>query len=219
VQIIRIYSVSLCYYVIIFKNKGKPRMSYQFIEVTTEEQLEKVYAFRYQILNEKDETRVLLEHCKNGQETDKYDAYAEHFAAFNEEGEVMAYTRLIHHSPIGYPTTNHMNYDKDVWPFDPEQLAEFSRIFVSPEIRSIQELKPLFDTMKILSYPKIAELNIAYILGGLEKPFLRLLNMLRLPYKRIGELQPYLGQRYPCIMYTDETLAANPEIFGESAAQ
>ena len=191
-------------------------MSYRFIEVTTEDQLEKVYAFRYTILDERDETRVVLKNCKNGQESDKYDAYSTHYAAFDEGGEVMAYTRLIHHSPIGYPTTNNMKYDTEVWHFDPEHLAEFSRIFVSPSIRNIQELKSLFDTMKVLSYSKITELDIDYILGGLEKPFLRLLNMLRLPYKRIGELQPYLGQRYPCIMYTDETIAANPELFNES---
>jgi hypothetical protein len=189
-------------------------MSYQFIEVTTEEELEKVYAFRYQIVCEKLGVSE-LDFCEPGRETDEYDAYSEHYAAFDESGEVMAYTRLIHHSPIGYPTTNNMNYDTDTWYFDPEQLAEFSRIFVSPKIRSIQELRPLFDTMKILVYPKIEELNIAYILGALEKPFLRL----RLPYKSIGDLQLYITPRYPCIMYTDETVSVNPEFFGQSATQ
>ncbi len=192
-------------------------MSYQFVEVTSEDQLEKVYAFRYQILDEKDDTRILLKNCEDGRETDEYDAYSTHYAAFDEQGEVVAYTRLIHHSPIGYPTTNNMNYDEDNWHFEPDQLAEFSRIFVAPQIRSIDELKPLFDTMKVQSYTKISELNIAYILGGLEKSFLRLLNILRLPYKRIGELQPYIGMRYPCIMYTDETLALNADLFEVSS--
>ncbi len=194
-------------------------MSYQFIEVTSEDQFKKVFAFRYDILNEKDVTRVLLENCEIGHETDEYDAYSEHFAAFNEVGDVIAYTRLIHHSPIGYPTTNHMSYDTSTWHFDPEQLGEFSRIFVSPKIRSIQELKPLFDTLKVIGYSKIAEHNISYTLGALEKPFFRLLNILQFPYKKIGDLQPYLGQRYPCILYTDETLSANPELFNESATQ
>lgn len=194
-------------------------MSYRFIEVTTEDQLEKVYAFRYAILDERDETRILLKHCKNGQEFDKYDDYSVHYAAFDEAGEVMAYTRLIHHSPIGYPTTNHMNYDMDTWQFDPEQLGEFSRIFVSPQLRSIQQLKPLFDTLKVVSHAKITEHNIAYTLGALERSFFRLLNMLHFPYKKIGDLQPYLGQRYPCILYTDETISTNPELFGESTTQ
>ena len=106
-------------------------MSYRFIEVTTEDQLEKVYAFRYTILDERDETRVVLKNCKNGQESDKYDAYSTHYAAFDEAGEVVACTRLIHHSPIGYPTTNHMNYDTNTWHFDQEQLGELSRVCVT----------------------------------------------------------------------------------------
>lgn len=194
-------------------------MSYQFIEVTTEDQLEKVYAFRYDILNEKEETRVYLKNCEAGRETDKYDAYSVHYAAFNEEGEVMAYARLIHHSPIGYPMTKYINYDKDIWQFDPERLGEISRLFVSPKIRGIQELIPLFNTLKIIGCTKMVELNISYTFSALEKSFFRLLTMLHLPYKRIGELQPYFGQRYPCILFTDETLAANPELFTESAIQ
>ncbi|MGB6019319.1 MAG: GNAT family N-acyltransferase [Sulfurimonadaceae bacterium] len=104
-------------------------MSYQFIEVTSEDLLEKVFAFRYGIVCEKLGVSE-LEGCEPNRETDEYDAYSEHFAAFDEVGEVIAYTRLIHHSPIGYPATNHLDYDTDTWHFDPEQLGEFSRIFV-----------------------------------------------------------------------------------------
>ncbi|MDA3946925.1 MAG: GNAT family N-acetyltransferase [Helicobacteraceae bacterium] len=190
-------------------------MSYQFVEVTSEDQLEKVYAFRYDIVCEKLGVTE-LEGCEPNRETDEYDAYSEHYAAFDENGEVIACTRLIHHSPIGYPTTNNMDYDRDNWHFDPEKLAEFSRIFVSPKIRSIKELQPLFNTMKSLVYPKVQELEISYILGALEKPFLRLLNILQLPYKPIGDLQSYITPRFPCIMYTNETIEVNPEIYGKS---
>lgn len=191
-------------------------MSYQFIEVTTEDQLEKVYAFRYKILDEKEETRNYLKNCEVGRETDEYDAYSVHFAAFDEDGEVIAYTRLVHHSPIGYPMTNFINYDTNTWHFDPERLGEFSRIFVAPRIRSIQQLKPLFDTLKVVGYAKMIDLNVAYTFGALEKSFFRLLNMFHFNYKQIGELQPYFGQRYPCILYTDELRSANPELIGKS---
>ncbi|MGB5965224.1 MAG: GNAT family N-acyltransferase [Sulfurimonadaceae bacterium] len=191
-------------------------MSYQFIEVTSEDLLEKVFAFRYGIVCEKLGVSE-LEGCEPNRETDEYDAYSEHFAAFDEVGEVIAYTRLIHHSPIGYPATNHLDYDTDTWHFDPEQLGEFSRIFVSPQMRSIQQLRPLFDTLKIVGYDKMIDLNIAYTLGALEKPFFRLLNILHFPYKRIGDLQSYVGQRYPSILYTNELRAANTELFGQGA--
>lgn len=190
-------------------------MSYQFIEVSSKEQLEKVFAFRYEVLNEREDTRALLKGCKDGLETDAYDAYSVHFAAFDENENIIACTRLIYNSPIGYPTANLMDYDTDSWYFDPEFLGEFSRIFVSPRLRSISNLKPLFNTLKVVVCEKMAELNISYTLGTLEKPFFRLLHMLHFPYHRIGELQTHFGQRYPTILYTDELRSANPELFNE----
>lgn len=194
-------------------------MSYQFIEVSSKEQLEKVFAFRYEILNEREDTRTLLKDCKEDRETDKYDAYSVHFAAFDENEKIIAYTRLIHHSPVGYPTANHMSYDRDSWNFDPELLGEFSRIFVAQSMRSIDNLKLLFNTLKAVGYAKMVDLNISYTLGTLEKPFFRLLHILHFPYHRIGELQTHFGQRYPCILYTDELRNANPELFNESTEQ
>lgn len=193
-------------------------MSYTFIEVTLADQLEKVFAFRYKIICEKMGISK-LENCEAGCETDEYDAYSEHFAAFDEEGEVVSCVRIIHHSPIGYPTTNHMNYKTDIWHFDPERLGELSRIFVAPQIRGIQNLKPLLDTFKTVLCDKLTELELSYTLGALEKPFFRLLRILHFPYRQIGDLQPYIGQRYPCILYTDELRTANPELFIESTLQ
>ena len=194
-------------------------MSYQFIEVSSKEHLDKVFAFRYEVLNEREETRVLLKDCKEERETDAYDAYSVHFAAFDEAGEIAACFRLIHHSPIGCPTTNHMSYDTENWHFDPEFLGELSRIFVTPRLRSIPNLKPLFDTLKVVICAKMAELNISYTLGTLEKPFFRLLRILHFPYHCIGELQTHFGQRCPAILYTDELRSANPELFKDSEEQ
>lgn len=191
-------------------------MSYQFIEVSSKEQLEKVFAFRYEILNERDDTRILLKDCKEERETDAYDAYSVHFAAFDENENIVAYTRLIHHSPVGYPMTNNMEYDTSVWSFDSERIGEFSRIFVSPKIRSIEKLKPLFNTLKIIGYVKMESLDIAYTFGALEKSFFRLLRILHFPYERIGNLQLYLGHRYPCVLCTDELRVVNSELFDES---
>jgi len=193
-------------------------MSYQFMEVSSKEQLDKVFAFRYDIVCEKLGVTE-LENCEVGRETDEYDAYSVHFAAFDEADEVVACTRLIHHSPIGYPMTNNMEYDTTAWSFDPERLSETSRIFVSPKIRSIEKLKPLFNTLKTIGYSKMIELDIAYTFGALEKSFFRLLRMLGFPYKRIGDVQTYVGQRYPCVMYTDEMYAANSELLDEGTVQ
>jgi len=194
-------------------------MSYQFIEVSSKEHLDKVFAFRYEVLNEKEETRVFLKDCKDGRETDEYDAYSVHFAAFDTAGEIVAYFRFIHHSSIGYPMTKYIQYDKEVWHFDPQFLGELSRIFVIPRLRSIPNLKPLFDSLKVVVFTKMEELDISYTFGALEKSFFRLLRILHFPYHRIGDLQPYFGSRYPAILYTDELRSANPELFNESTVQ
>jgi len=191
-------------------------MSYQFIEVSSKEHLDKVFAFRYEILNEREETRVLLKDCKEERERDKYDDFSAHFVAFDEADEVVAYVRLIHHSPIGYPTANNMEYDTVVWNFNQEQLGELSRVFVATRLRSIEKLKPLFNSLKVVVFTKMEDLNIDYTFGALEKPFFRLLRILHFPYKRIGGFQTYLGQRYPCIVNTNELREANPKLFEDT---
>jgi N-acyl-L-homoserine lactone synthetase len=186
-------------------------MATKFVEVVSETHLEKVFAFRYKIVCERLEVDT-LDYCAPGRETDEYDAYAYHFAAFGDDGEVEACVRLIHNSPIGYPTANHMRFDIDPSLFEPRKIAELSRIFVTEEKRGIRETKRLLQGLKEVAYLKINELGIEYLYGGLEKPFLKLLNMFRLPYKPIGQEQEYVGRRYPCIMYTRDLEAANPEL-------
>lgn len=186
-------------------------MSYQFIEVTTEDQLEKVYAFRYEIVCEK--LGVFeLEGCEPNRETDEYDAYSEHFAAFDEDGEVIACTRLIHHCPIGYPTDNNMQTNIDKLQFEADKFAELSRIFIAKELRNRKDTKTLIEGLKIIGYMKMSALGIGYTYGALEKPFLRLLNMYNLPYQPIGEEQHYITPRYPCLLYTNDLEAKNPEL-------
>ncbi len=41
-------------------------------------------------------------------EIDKYDQYAIHFVALDEDRAIVATTRLIYYSPLGYPTLKHL---------------------------------------------------------------------------------------------------------------
>ena len=184
-------------------------MSTRFIEAVTPEELKKVFAFRYDIVCEKLGVSE-LDYCEPGQETDEYDPYAVHFAAFDDDGNVTACVRLIHHSPIGYPTANHMQFDTDTPAYPPDKISELSRIFVGRENRGLRQTKFLLDGLKVIVYAKLVELGIEYEYGSLEKPFLKLLNMFHIPYHPIGEEQDYVGWRYPCIMQTRDLAAANP---------
>ena len=186
-------------------------MPIEFVEAVSEAQREKVFAFRYRIVCEKLGVDA-LDYCEPGRETDKYDDYAYQFAAFDEHDEVLACVRLIHHSPVGYPTANNMRFDIDPSVFEPHKLGELSRIFVHKEKRGIRETKRLLQGLKEVAYLKIHDLNIEYLYGGLEKPFLKLLNMFKIPYAPIGQEQEYVGLRYPCIMYTRDLEAVNPDL-------
>jgi hypothetical protein len=186
-------------------------MASKFVEAVTQEQLDKVFAFRYQVVCEK-QWDTGLDISKPGYETDAYDEYAVQFAAFDNDGEVEACVRLIHNSPIGYPAANNMKINIDNSHFEPDKVAELSRIYVSEKQRGMRETKRLFQGLKEVVYLKGIELGIEYTYGGLEKSFLKLLNMFKYPYKPIGEEQEYFGRRYPCIMYTRDLEAANPEL-------
>jgi len=185
----------------------------EFQIVTDPQLLDRVYAFRYEILQEKEVTREIVAHITNGLEHDEYDTFSIHFAAYDENGEVIACTRLIHHSPIGLPTLNNMEHSCLPYICDPEHLGEFSRIFVSPKLRGIKQLRPLFDSLKLIGYTTMKELEVHDTVGVLEPPFFRLLQILGFPYTKIGELQSYYGLRYPARLNTRALYEANLELY------
>jgi len=187
-------------------------VNFTFLEVTKKEVLEKVFAFRYKILKEIYPVYLQKAGLKEEKEYDKYDAYAVHFVALNEEGEVCATVRLIYHSPIGYPTENSMKFDNSM--FERDKLGEMSRIFVDKKYRSMQTTRIIIEAVKRYMYVKMVQEGIEYTYGYLEKSFLRLLRIYKMPYHPIGEIykDENIGLRYPCILYTQELGNANPQL-------
>lgn len=186
-------------------------MQFTFLEVKDPALLDKVYAFRCDIMC--DELKVLdRSDYPDGRERDKYDPYSEHFAVLNENGEVCACIRLIHHSPVGYPTENNMEFDIDKSIFDRDKLGEFSRIFIGEGYRNLKTTKTLMEGIKKVGYLKLKEMGIEYSYGALEKSFLRLLRMYKMGYDPIGKEQEYGGKRFPCILYSKTLEADNPDL-------
>ena len=184
------------------------------MEVIDSEMLDDVFRFRYKIVSEEHTfTDFMKTHdFPDKKETDTYDPYSIQFAALNENNEICATVRLIHHSPIGYPTENKMKFDIDKSIFERDKLGEMSRIFVDPEIRCIQTTKIIIQHVKEAMYFKMKELGVEYTYGALEKSFIRLLKIYKMPYEMIGEEQDHMGFRYPCVLYTDKLGSDNPEI-------
>ena len=187
-------------------------MNFTFLEVNNEELLEDVYAFRFKIVKEIQPDYLSKEDFTNAKEYDKYDPYSVHFVALDEEGKICATVRLIYRSPIGYPTESNAKFDNSM--FCRNKLGEMSRIFVDKKYRNMKTTKIIIEAVKRYMYIKMMQEGIEYTYGYLEKSFLRLLKIYKMPYHPIGEMQKHklLGWRFPCILYTQELGNENPEL-------
>jgi len=186
-------------------------MRYHFLNVTNEEILDKVHRFRYKVMHEE---LGWIQSNTNGKERDSYDDYCDQFAILNYEGEVCATVRLIHHSPIGYPTERFLDLKQSKYQFDRDKLAEMSRIFIDPKHRNMRETKIfLISLAKSLVYEKMKEHGIEYCYGMMEQKFIKLVNMFKIPYQPIGELQQdYDKFKYPSMMLVKELEKLNPQL-------
>lgn len=187
-------------------------MRFTFLEVTDDNLLQKVFAFRYKVFLEIYPHYLRNLNLANNLEYDQYDAFSSHFAALDKDGFICATVRLIHNSPIGYPTQNGMIFENDM--FEKDKLAEMSRIFIDVKYRNIQTTKTIIEEVKKFMYVKMLELGIKYSYGSLEKGFLRLLRIYKMRYHIIGQEQMHgeFGLRYPCVLYTKELANDNPEL-------
>lgn len=190
-------------------------MNFTFLEVKSSDMLEKVFAFRYKILLKIYPEYLEKSGLSDKKEYDKYDPYSIHFAALDAEGNICATVRLIHSSPLGYPTENSMLFDNSM--FERDKLGEMSRIFVDAKYRSIVTTKVIIEEFKKFIYAKMMKLGILYTYGSLETNFLRLLRICKMNYHTIGEKQKheYFGLRYPSVLYTKELGEDNPKLLNK----
>jgi N-acyl-L-homoserine lactone synthetase len=186
-------------------------MKYHFVHVTNEEILDKVYRFRYKVMHKE---LGWIKANIDEKESDAYDEYCDQFAILNCEGEICCTMRLIHHSPIGYPTERFLDIKQSQYQFDRDKLAEMSRIFIDPKYRNMRETKIFISSIvKSLAYEKIKEHGIEYCYGMLETKFLKLVNMFKIPYQPISELeQDYDKLKYPSMLYVKELEKQNPQL-------
>jgi N-acyl-L-homoserine lactone synthetase len=185
---------------------------FRIVEAQDSDLLERIYRFRYFILCE--EQKVFKEEdYPDGMEYDEYDQYATHFVALDKNDTIAACFRLIHHSPIGYPTENVFNIDLSALNLKREKIGEVSRIFIHPTYRHLKTSREIFMLFKTPLYFKMIELGLEYTLGALENRFYFLLYKYGYPYEMIGEASFYGGkQRFPALLSIHKLLQANPEL-------
>ncbi len=185
---------------------------FTFLHVTDPELLARIHRFRYEIYCEELEYGPPNDELA---ERDQYDAYSDQFVALDAEGNVCASMRLVHHSPVGYPTENGLDLPDEVKIYPRDKLGEMSRIFIHPKYRNMKDTKTLISTIvKTLAYEKLKEYGIEYSYGALSHSFLKLVNMFKIPYMPIGPAQKYGGNdfRFPSILHTRGLELYNPQI-------
>ena len=188
-------------------------MQYQFLHVHDRALLDKVYRFRFKIYCEESDA-LDPNNYPDKKETDAYDQYCDQFAILNSDEEICCTMRLIHHSPIGYPTANYLEFDKKIHCYHEEKIGEMSRIFIDKKYRNMHDTKIFINSIvKSLAYKKIKEYGIEYCYGALESRFLKLVNMFKIPYMPIGEAQLNYGKkRHPSILFTADLEEQNPQL-------
>ena len=176
-----------------------------------DEIMEIVYKFRCKILCE--ELKFFnAKDYPNNKEIDKYDKYAKHYVAY-DNNSLIAYTRFIYHSPYGYPMTEHMKIDEKYKNLDANKISEISRVFIKKEYRNYKNSKTILKSfMNNFIYPKAKKERIEYFFSALQKNFLLFLIRIKFPFKIIGEEQIYGGKRYPTILNIKDYEIKNPEI-------
>ena len=186
-------------------------MRYRFIHVTNKEILDKIHRFRYKVMYEE---LGLNRTYTNERETDDYDEYSDQFAILNYDREVCATVRLIHNSPIGYPTERFLDLTQSKYQFDRDKLSEMSRIFIDPKHRNMHETKIFLNVLaKNLVYEKMKEHGIEYCYGMMEPRFIRLVNMFKIPYQAISGVEYDFNKlKHPSMMYVKELEKQNPQL-------
>lgn len=186
-------------------------MQYRFIHVTDQEILDKVHRFRYKVMHEE---QGWIRSNSNKKETDAYDQYCDQFAILNTDGEICCTMRLIHHSPIGYPTEKFLDLPYPRYDYNRDTLSEMSRIFIDIKYRNMRDTKIFINSIvKSLAYEKIKEHGIEHCYGLMEKRFIKLVNMFQIPYQPIDELkQVFNNLKHPSMLNVRELEEQNPQL-------
>lgn len=174
--------------------------------------MDKIYKFRCKILC--GELKYFdIKNYPQKREIDIYDRYAKHYVAYNQNQELIAYTRFIFHSPYGYPMTEHMEIDEKYRNLDKYKISEISRVFIKKEYRGLKNTKIILKTfMNDFIYQEAKRNGIEYFYSALQKNFLLLLLKIKFPFKIIGKIQEYGGKRFPTIMNIKDYEKQNPEV-------
>lgn len=170
--------------------------------------MNRVYQFRYEVycrecgfLDEQDYPDQL--------ETDEHDASSSHFAAFNQQGELSGYVRLVRPDAIQtFPFQNHCVSLLNGVELPPAaKAAEISRLMVRQDYRRRQPSRQemLDDSPQILlslyrqMYEYSQKNGIRYWYAAMERSLARALTRMGFSFRQIGPATDYYGPVAPYV--------------------
>ncbi len=111
---------------------------FRFVEAVSDDLKEQIYRLRYKVYVEEFGFEKPDNH-PGGRETDSYEEYARHFAAIDDNDEVVGTIRLVLHSEKGFPIEHATDIKFIGGKPSPDKIAEISRLAVSKRYRRRRE--------------------------------------------------------------------------------
>lgn len=180
--------------------------------------MEQAFIFRYEIFCE-EKKFFDKDSFYRPMETDQFDQYSFHFAAFDQCGNIKGYVRLICHSDKGYPMQDLCPYEiTGARDYIGNSSAEISRFAIATELRTSCQ-KPCIGVRGLVNnernytdlyiapyvqmglyrmiYAACVELDITHVFAVMEQSLYKRLSRFSLKFKPIGHEFENHGTVFP----------------------
>lgn len=191
------------------------------------ELLDRIFRLRYEIYVEECKF-IHKDDCFEGRETDKFDPHSIHFAALDQNEDLVGAIRVVTDSPFGFPLEEKADYPLPLekHKFSRMNTGEISRLVISRKYRAgiwsknrktfvrghfrdgLKEFKskisPILFGLYDIGYRACRERDIAYWIAAMEHSLLRLVKESGFIFYTLGAPIEYYGKVFPCISLLEE---------------
>ena len=190
----------------------KPKGRVRIVRVADEKELEELFRFRYRVFCV--ETGIFdPSDYPDGMEKDEFDRYAEHYKLVDESGNMVGAFRFIRNNPLGFPSFVHMGLSHLLeTEYDPDRIAEFSRIAIAREYRGLRNMITLIKEILRQGCPYLKRYGIDHVFFAVEENFYRIIRMTQLPFHPM-EKRVYFEKERILLRITIEELRREHPIF------
>lgn len=169
--------------------------NYCFYVGNSQSDLDDVYRLRFKVYCEEYGYVDRSKH-PNKKESDEYDRYSVHFLIRDRERQLIATSRLILSSSLGFPLEKNFKLYFDPKKIPRNQVAEISRLIVVPEHRKQRLMLLLLRGM--YTYTRANHIN--YIYSVMDESLSPRLFKMGFPFHKTGNTAPYQGMTTPYIL-------------------